>query len=660
MWLYGFSYPMSILSDWLAKEVASDRVARRKLTLRELLAQAAPGELAGIDEALARCEAASSVAHTPIVGVCGMMNSGKSTLVASFLSPTGRQRVLIGDAADEGTHRFVLWAPMSWRNEPHKETALRRLLETTFQSSWEALAEDPEAAYTQANARTHRLLRFGIPLIAFDPGLDIHQVALLDTPDIQRRHQPGSREETARVREAALIRSARICSAFVVVTRFDAMEDERFARLLQRLEPGRLPLHVVVTKVAPAYRDLVRGDLIAELEHKGLAQSVDTIFQSPYLALPTPSGYPAGVQYEDTAGLYPSLAALFSTLDPAQLQREFLAEKETEGLRQIRAAWDGLAERSRQDKARFLAARADLLRFLSAHFVDGRGRLRSLYSPEVTGALLESFTRTAPWYLKPMMCLHRSVFDFIGNLKEATLDKGRKLLAFLGQNPFQNPAQIDELTRISPGQLAASLLGSGWLPPDADRKALDQVWESAFTTMLRATVTDPEALQNGLDEATRRLWDEAGVWRKALAAGSFLVTLAGALAAVIVLPVDAGLSTVYSATLAELFSAVGLAIIAQGAAIKTLEAWLEQLAARPQITALFAFLQDALGIPRADAQAMERLAAENGTLDLRPYPGPEKVEAILPISGGLLFDLVPDALANLPKDPARAHEPGRA
>ena len=53
--------------------------------------------------------------HVPMVAVAGLINSGKSALVASFLSGASRARVLRGRQSSQGSQRFCLWLPRQWQ-----------------------------------------------------------------------------------------------------------------------------------------------------------------------------------------------------------------------------------------------------------------------------------------------------------------------------------------------------------------------------------------------------------------------------------------------------------------------------------------------------------------------------------------------------------------
>ena len=73
----------------------------------------------------------------PTVAVAGMLNSGKTSLVATFLSQAGRARTLRGANNAEGTHRFVLWLPTAWE----QDTELWALL---MDRIGDALGQQPE------------------------------------------------------------------------------------------------------------------------------------------------------------------------------------------------------------------------------------------------------------------------------------------------------------------------------------------------------------------------------------------------------------------------------------------------------------------------------------------------------------------------------------
>ena len=224
------------------------------------------GSLAGqIESAMAHARTMIESPVCPIVAVLGMLNAGKSSLVATFLSASkgsGAERVLIGSANTEGTHRFVLWLPESWRSNSVIWGFLSKRLTEVFGCEPEELAESPEQAAEQYNDlsmrqvldASGRLVTRGaleVPLVASDPQLDRLGIALMDCPDVQTGlmsgwHSVSDPSRTTRLDELSMAasqarfvvleRSALVCSAYIVVLPANAMHDQTVSRLLKMLE----------------------------------------------------------------------------------------------------------------------------------------------------------------------------------------------------------------------------------------------------------------------------------------------------------------------------------------------------------------------------------------------------------------------------------------
>jgi len=176
--------------------------------------------------------------QAPIVAVAGLINAGKSSLVAAFLSPEGRARVLRGVARRAGTHRFCLWTPAAWERDDAFRDALTRLLAEIFPEPPEPLDAAPEAAREQQRSRAH-LRR---PLLAFDPALDAHGLCLLDCPDIQRRDTDDAAGRQSRLE--ALRAAGRICSGVLMVMPRNQLEIVQVADVLEAL-PSALRIAAV-------------------------------------------------------------------------------------------------------------------------------------------------------------------------------------------------------------------------------------------------------------------------------------------------------------------------------------------------------------------------------------------------------------------------------
>ena len=86
---------------------------------------------------------ATKLIDRPTVAVAGMLNSGKTSLVANFLSEHGRTRTLRGSNNDQGTHRFVLWLPEAWRADDELWGLLMSRIGDVVGQAPEMLADDP-------------------------------------------------------------------------------------------------------------------------------------------------------------------------------------------------------------------------------------------------------------------------------------------------------------------------------------------------------------------------------------------------------------------------------------------------------------------------------------------------------------------------------------
>ena len=204
----------------------------------------------------------SNAPSAPIVAVLGLLNAGKSSLVSTFLSESNRQRILIGSSNEQGTHRFVLWLPESWRDDARVWGFVQERLRTIFGCESEVLSNDCEEAskqyndtkprnYTDENGIVRQRSTIEIPLVATDKELDRWGIALMDCPDVQTGLLPNNgassiapenqamfHEQTQAIADArlkVLATAAPLCSAFLVVLPANAMHDQTVSRLLRVL-----------------------------------------------------------------------------------------------------------------------------------------------------------------------------------------------------------------------------------------------------------------------------------------------------------------------------------------------------------------------------------------------------------------------------------------
>lgn len=253
--------------NWqLGRPQAGPKAADLGIEIRQLLQQAL------------RCSRAPAA---PIVAVLGLLNAGKSSLVSTYLSEQNRQRILIGAGNEQGTHRFVLWLPESWRNNEMLWDSIQDRLVSIFGCASEVLSSDPSEAMAQYNDTEPRRIvdqkgserlfqTIEIPLVATDSQLDRWGVALMDCPDVQTGFLPNRlqanasgitglfHEQSQAIADArlrVLASASPLCSAFVVVLPANAMHDQTVSRLLRLLDEAmpRVKQFLAVNRVPRRY-----------------------------------------------------------------------------------------------------------------------------------------------------------------------------------------------------------------------------------------------------------------------------------------------------------------------------------------------------------------------------------------------------------------------
>ena len=165
----------------------------------------------------------------PVLAIAGLINAGKSSVTASFLSPGGRARVLCGLGSDEATQRFVIWCPRSWETDVLRYDSLREILAAVFGAKLEKLSENAPDALRQYNTGE----RFNVPLIGFDEGLDAANFAILDCPDVERKAPGAEGEHTSQLRLDVLKKASAIASALLIVASHAGFAAEDFESMLR-------------------------------------------------------------------------------------------------------------------------------------------------------------------------------------------------------------------------------------------------------------------------------------------------------------------------------------------------------------------------------------------------------------------------------------------
>jgi hypothetical protein len=534
---------------------------------------------------------ARQLEQVPIVGVCGTVNSGKSTIVAGFLSENGSARVLIGELDSEGTHRFVFWLPAAWRTNGLGDV-VGEMIRTTTGTNPEELAEDPAEAARQYNATKDRTHEFNIPLIAYDPRLDDSGIAFLDCPDVQRSLDEGSDKLTADLRLERLGSIAPMCSAFVVVASMQQKESEIMGRVFTTLKAAatEASYYFVLNMTRTAEVETYLPEATRTLDKWGMTAKVRRIYLSPTIRPETPDARVTPVVTSMDAERA-RLESLSSELDPAELQRLHRLSC----VSHLKNLLDEVAVQVRRRHVEDLQlvhdARQRLCAFLSQKLIDADGNPRALEFTEAARQMAESIQRTAPIGIRIAQAPGRW-------LRELTSKWTRR---------DGTDKELERFAQIEQTDFSKFLLGSRFLRPEVTARELDVVWKQAFDAVL-AQGKEQRIDPHELDEITQRMWDELPIGKKIALFRNVIIATSAIAVAGLLLPFDGGLSLILVAKahvvlggaeiLAMLVGGPLLATLMSSKEAGKLVAKFEQECARPQIDALYAGLADGLGIPR--------------------------------------------------------------
>jgi hypothetical protein len=540
---------------------------------------------------LASLGQARHLERVPIVGVCGTVNSGKSTIVSGFLSESGVARVLVGELDKEGTHRFAFWLPASWRDNGLGEI-VAKMIETATGIDPEDLAENPQDAALQYNAARDRAHEFNIPLIAYDPRLDEAGIAFLDCPDTQRSLDEESVDFTANLRLERLRTIAPMCSAFVVVASMQQKGTEEMGKVFKAIagSASEAPLYFVLNMTKTDEEETYLPEANRTLAKWGMTAKVRRCYLSPTIRPDTHERRVKPVvtsMDEDRV----RLERLAEELDPAELQRRHRLSCANH----LNDLLDGVANRVRkqhkEDLEQLQESRDKVCAFLSQKLIDADGHPRALEFTEAARHMAESIQRTAPIGIRIAQAPGRWLRDLTSKWKRRDATDG----------------ELERFAQIKQEDFSQFLLGSRFLRPEVTAQELNAVWNQAFD----AVIVDGKKLRispHELDEMTQRLWDDLPFGKKIALFKNVIIATSAMTIAGLLLPFDGGASIILvSKAHLILGGAEILGILVGGPLLATLlsskgadrlVAKFEQECARPQIDALYAGLADGLGIPR--------------------------------------------------------------
>ena len=534
----------------------------KELCLKEVLEQVWDArQLEEHLECVKQLPLAKNMLRCRILGVMGQLNAGKSTVVASFLSPEGRARVPRGVASAKGTHRFVYWVPQSWLGDPHMQKLLIDLLQSVHQGApVERLPEDPqeaEKAYRQGETSPKA---FFTPLIAGDKGLDELGLAVLDCPDVVTLPMGTAWQREKRQRWDFVVQASRLCSTILLVAEQSKLRERQLFDFLEQVHRSTepVPLYLLVNKVHPEFPlsefvedrylrralQLARGVYVAfdfnipgwrsrlpraienvsrrwipryleELWEKMIGQGSDQEKIPVFFSLDRNDHQPQPSDWKELQNTE-WLLALPKQLDLGQYQQEKLISWRNRALEEINQVQHDLHDWQQKQLETAKELRSELWTFCVELFTsrDSKTQQKVLCTP-VRPKLIEAYNKalneTAPWYMWPHR-VFRGIGRFLGKRMDI-LKIARKVKEVKQKLPSKdnvknrlNQATAEELARGLCDRWVSSEIPEQEVTQDLKDvlEQLDQVWQNF-------------PLDEGrLRELAREQWKSLPGWKKVL------------------------------------------------------------------------------------------------------------------------------------------------
>ena len=653
------SAPVTLNSQWLSQWPADGTA----LDLSKALAASNQTDISADISAIQRSlKTAEKLSQHPILAVTGQLNSGKSSVVASFLSPAGRARVPRGSSSATGTHRFVYWVPQSWLDDSSFRELLLDLIATAHPNGIEFLETDPEKAAEQYRSGRDHLETLSIPLIAGDSLLDQLGMGLLDCPDIQTHDQTEhqlSLIPTENPRLDFLSAAARVCSAFLVVWNRAAIRDRLVEIMLSALRQrmASAPLYLLINMIRPEegqpQRTISDTDVTRLLQQFRIAP--DHVFGAFDFAIEdrgdrlgwrhyTPARLVEKFDKAEAPQFYPltdgiksttDLHSLSENLDIAEIQRTKISDHQKELTNLLHQASTSISKWIADSETEVATIHQGLLTTCHRMMTEeNSGEPLQIMSPQFASALHESLVRTAPFALKiplklanPFDKAFESTKKFIRtlNLKTLATDKIKDLEGELKQH-----LKLGSIKIASSDALARRMQSQRWCPANAEINELETAWNSVFETFNKHPIESFDTEM--LDRSAQDRWDGFSMMQKFTIGGKALLGTIGGLAAVCgiaTLAVDGG-ATLFAATsvshainggIAALITTTGTATAMMGFQDSLLKD-----NTLPYLSRLFSITCDIFHIPRAIRNEPIEVNFKNTTGNKTTYklsPSPE-------------------------------------
>ena len=584
-------------------------------------------------------DALEKLTRSPIISVFGQMNAGKSSVVSSFISKVGQNRIPRGLNPEEATHRFIYWLPSSWKQDG-RDIQILKLIREGHQRDAEPLSDSPEQSHLEYTSGLNNEEKLKTPLFAFDEKLE--DFAFLDCPDFQ------TFEKAHDLRMQFVLESAKLCSAFLFLMTQDQIKDTRFFDILNKVRANQpsLNIYLLINKIEPRKGEPDRtmaqphlADLIHQIKAKAVYSAMDfrinAFDNEPGWRELTPEklinrignshfphfflSYPK-YESEHCPEFLVDLPTL-GRLDPAELQKsQMITAKKNiqEGLDNAVSkmeAW--IVER---EDALKKAHRKLLNICINRVYKSPDGKPLQNLNQNFLDALKESVCATAPWYLKVGLWSTNA----LGGAKKNAVILGGNIKKGLGNlNPFNRArelaqgaektikntvqfgdAQLDiELAVHNPNELARYMIDYMDIHAETNQASVqDQVAKAWEKVIAASKVVELSFDRQKLDKLTADFWKELPAGKKW---GMFflgnLVTMLLALA-LVAAPIDGGAGVFATmsvqTTMLSLIPGAAAAGFVVGGAFANFLVEMIRLGTLPSLSSFHAFACDAFNLPR--------------------------------------------------------------